>query len=88
MDKLILFSPPPDPKIQDSQQPWFPGFNDGTDRYDPYLDAILMNIEASAANGDKLKLLDSEDAVGDARLTFLYRSPRSPAEEQFCRGQF
>ena len=65
---------------------WYPGWNVNTEYpYNPYLDAILYEVEERKG---ELNCRFCKDCVMTARQTFQYRVPLSPAEEQFCRGQF
>ncbi len=65
---------------------WYPFFNQMTvfNESQAYLDKCLMIVEAESL----LKDYPYKETINASRLTFQYRVPNSPAEEQFCRGQF
>lgn len=64
---------------------WYPFWNETSGYYGAqrYLDYVLYFVEKEIAENE-----GNADQIMASREAFLYRTPNTPAEEQFCRGQF
>ena len=82
---FILTPETPYPQRKDRLDCWYPFWNAESVfcDFDFYLNWVLWKTEQDIAKG-----CNFADNIMASRAKFLYRTPNTPSEEMFCRGQF